>query len=108
MQRGVVSAALVSLHDLAATFLDCADAPALLDVEAISLRPLLEGERSEHQEYAVSGCGDWRMVSDGKHKLVVRTGRAPVLYDVEMGLWEDSDVAGREPGVVARLQTVLG
>jgi arylsulfatase A-like enzyme len=106
-QRGVVSTALVSLQDLTATFLDYAQAPALPGMEAISLRPLLEGTQTEHREYVVSGYGDWRMVFDGRFKLVDRTGQAPLLYDVQMDPWEDTDVAGQEPDIVARLQMAM-
>lgn len=101
------SDALVSLHDLAATFLDYADADPLPDADALSLRPVLEGNATAHREHLVSALGDWRMAFDGRYKLVLRKDQSPLLYDIEADPLEDCDIAGREPGVVERLRSLL-
>jgi arylsulfatase len=113
--RGQVSEALVSLHDLCPTFLDYAGAKVLPHLregvrregDARSLRALLEGRVGEHREQVYSGLNDWRMVFDGRFKLVTRTGQAPLLYDLQEDPQEDRDLASQEPGIVPRLLTFL-
>ncbi|MFH1566873.1 MAG: sulfatase/phosphatase domain-containing protein, partial [Gemmatimonadota bacterium] len=106
---GRVSQALVSLHDLAATFLDYAGARPLPEMEARSLRPVLEGGAADgdHREVAVCGLGDWRLVVDGRHKLVSRRDGADLLYDRVDDPWEDRDLAAERPEVVGRLRSRL-
>ena len=76
VQAGVASDALVSMHDLTATFLDFAGRPPLPGMDSRSLRPLLSGAAQRHRPHVRSGLGDWRMVSDGRYKLVRQTPRA--------------------------------
>jgi arylsulfatase len=107
VRQGVVSDALVSLHDLAATFLDYADLNPLPDMDAISLCSLLSGETDAHREHVSCGLDDWRMVFDGRYKLVVKAGEPPILYDIEVDPLEDTNVAAQHPEVVAWLETLL-
>jgi len=104
IRRGIVSDALVSLHDLTATFLDCAGAGALPDMDSANLRDLLEGKRSNHREYVVSGLNDWRMVFDGRYKLVKQERHAPILYDMIQDPLEDNNIADQETERVKRLE----
>lgn len=67
---GVNSDAPVSIMDLAATFLDYASVQRPDDMDSRSLRPLLEGRTKSHREYVLSGLGSWRMVWDGRYKLM--------------------------------------
>lgn len=102
------SGALVSLHDLAATFVDYAGAAPMPGMDAVSLRGLLEGRRSSHREYVISGLEEWRMVFDGRYKLVLfSTGEDPILFDLEADPTEDVNIAARNEQVVARLRGVL-
>jgi hypothetical protein len=39
-------------------------------MDALSLRPLLEGQREAHREVLISGLNGWRAVYDGRWKLV--------------------------------------
>jgi arylsulfatase A-like enzyme len=64
------SEVLVSTMDLTATFLDYAGAPRPDDMDSLSLRPVLEGKATTHREVVMSGLGPWRMVFDGRYKLV--------------------------------------
>jgi arylsulfatase A-like enzyme len=107
VRQGLLSDALVSLHDLAATFLEYARAQPLPDMDAISLCALLSGRRVSHREVVTSGLDDWRMAFDGQHKLVIRIGQPPLLYDLAADPLEDLDIAPQEPHIVARLLSTI-
>jgi len=101
------SDALVSLHDLNLTFLDYAGTPPLPETDSKSLRGLLEGRTKSHREFVASALGDWRMVFDGRHKLVTRRDAPPLLFDVEGDPLEEHDVADANPPVVERLTQLV-
>lgn len=101
---GASSSALVSLHDLAATFIDYADAAVLPAADAVSLRPLLAETTDVHRDVAVCGLDDWRMATDGRHKLVLQDGRTPLLFDLEDDPWEDRDVLDERTDIARRLR----
>lgn len=117
---GVTTDALVSLHDLSATMLELANAeplPLTSAEDAKSLVPLLTGECATHRDYVTSaldadakpaGNRPWRMVTDGRYKLVEATkpGSAEtttLLYDLGEDPDELSDIASANPTEVARL-----
>ncbi|NMC06937.1 MAG: sulfatase-like hydrolase/transferase [Candidatus Lokiarchaeota archaeon] len=115
---GVVSGALVELQDIAATFVDLAGLAMPEAKDSISLRPLLEGKLSNHRDHVVSALGDWgdhassrkagwRMVSDGRFKLVLRAGGVAKLFDLDADPWENVNVAAAHPDVVERLRGLL-
>jgi arylsulfatase A-like enzyme len=108
IQHGRVSCALVSLHDLTATFLDYAGAEALPAMESRSLRGVLEARTEEHRQHVFSGLGDWRMAFDGRYKLVLRREDPDLLYDTLNDPNEMQNVADRERSVVERLRGVCG
>jgi arylsulfatase A-like enzyme len=101
--RGVRSDALVSLQDLAATFLDFASCSKLAGMDSISLRPLLTDKCIEHREVLVSELGDWKLVFDGRYKLVVRSGRSSLLFDLEADRFEDHDIGSKRMELIADL-----
>ena len=70
VRSGTTSDALVSIMDLAATFLDSANVKRPDDMDSRSLRPLLEGKTRSHRGYVLSGLGSWRMAWDGRYKLI--------------------------------------
>jgi arylsulfatase A-like enzyme len=117
VQPGGASDALVSMHDLAATFLDVAGRPPLPGMDSRSLRPLLSGATQRHRPHVRSGLDDWRMVFDGRHKLVRQipagaSGTPPAgpsmrLFDLQDDPWETHDLAARLPEEVARLAPLL-
>ena len=82
VEQGAVSNALVSLYDLAATFLDYAGLAPLPEMESQSIKPVLEGKRMDHREIAVSALHNWRLIYDGRYKLVEREGNSPLLFDL--------------------------
>ena len=59
-----LSQALVTILDLAATFLDYARLAVPPEMDSRSLRPLLEGRTDQHRDHLLSGLqmreGDWR------------------------------------------------
>jgi len=101
--KGEVSEALVSLHDLTSTFLDYSGAPPLPDMDSKSLRGVLAGKAKTHREFVASALGNWRMVLDGRHKLVTRREEAPLLFDIDSDPMENHDIADASPDIVARL-----
>lgn len=102
-----VSTALVSLHDLAATFLDWAGADPLPNSDARSIRGLMENGGNRHREVAVSALNDWCMVFDGRYKLVEKQGDPPKLFDLQTDPDEVHDIAGEHPSLVASLSSRL-
>ena len=110
-QRSVASDALVSTHDLTATFLELAGAEPLPEMDSISLVPLLRGETSTHREHVRSGLDEWRMAWDGRLKLVQTTldsgETANRLYDLTTDPTEMHDAAAERPDDVRRLAPLL-
>jgi arylsulfatase len=98
------SSALVSLMDLTATFLDYAGVPVPPYMDSRSLRALLEGRRREHREYVLSGLMNWRMVFDGRYKLIEGYGSRNMLFDLANDLPENENIAEKLPKEVARLR----
>jgi arylsulfatase A-like enzyme len=116
------SDALVSLIDVGATFLDYAGAQSTDGMEARSFRLVLEGKADRHRDYINSGLFNWRLVSDGRYKLVrgfdpkIRAlggsarASAPstyVLYDLQADPLENKNFADSAPNIVARLAQYL-
>jgi arylsulfatase A-like enzyme len=108
MQEGVVSDALVSLHDLAATFIDYAGSTPLSGTDALSLRPLLEGRTAEHRSHITGGLQQWQMVVEQRYKLVLGAGESPLLYDLVDDPWEDVNRAPDCPEIVRSLARIIG
>jgi arylsulfatase A-like enzyme len=104
---GVVSDGLVSTMDLTATFLDFARIPVPAEMDGTSLKSLLAGETKAHREYVFSGLNDWRMVFDGRYKLIQTEGKKPVLYDLVSDPLENEDIADRSSKHVERLAKLL-
>ena len=74
--------ALVGFHDIGATILDIAGANAL-DEDARSFKSVLEGETQIHRRVNKSALNDWKLVSDGRFKLVLQAGKEPLLFDLK-------------------------
>ena len=112
--RGARSDALVSLMDLAATFIDYADMQVPTEMESRSLRPLLDQGGGEHRGYARSAlkvaqahAGRFRMIQDRRYKLVDGFFEEETLYDREADPRETENIAARKPGEVARLEKLF-
>lgn len=115
----------VSLIDLAPTFLDYAGLEIPDDYDGRSLRPFLEGAASRHREYATTGLGAWRSISDGRYKLVAGyredcrqaelqfdtlshyDDSDELLFDLEADPAEMTDIGQAQPLVRKRLRAAL-
>jgi arylsulfatase A-like enzyme len=107
VRRGSTTDALVSLHDLAATFLDLARCPPLPYADAISLRGVLEGRSAHHRDVVLSGLNAWRMAVDERYKVVTGVEGGPLLFDLLSDPLEDHNVAAKHPDVAARLTKAI-
>lgn len=101
---GATSNALVSLHDITATLLDYAGAAPLQDADSRSLRPVLQSPDTQLRRFIFSGLNGWRMVFDGRYKLVVRENEPLLLYDIQNDPQERHDIAEKEPFIVQTLR----
>jgi len=108
IQAGAKSDAKVSLIDLTATFLDYGRAESLERMDGFSMRPLLEGKTRSHREHLLSGLGEWRMVFDGRHKLITHfKGVETRLYDLDDDPNEENNLAEKDPARVAKLRDLM-
>ncbi len=112
IRQGFESAAMASLIDLTATFLDYGEAGRLEYQDGQSLRPLLEAASDEHRGHSSSSLkfrgSLWRFVQDRRYKLVEGFGQRSVqLFDREADPHEQEDVADAKPGVVEDLAKLM-
>jgi arylsulfatase A-like enzyme len=114
VSQGALSDALVELQDLAGTIVDYAGAKMPEAADSRSLRPLLEGDKHAHREVQVSalnethdGRGSWKTIIDRHYKLVIHSVHDAQLYNIVQDPWEDYDIAGQHPDIVARMQAQL-
>ncbi len=117
VQKGIRSCALVELQDLAATFADYGEADSTALQDSLSLRPVLEGKTSGHRSYITSalsphrktrnpGQRQWRMVEDGRWKLILEEDGSSRLFDLETDSTEEHPVEHLE--ITDRLKACLG
>lgn len=99
--------ALTSLIDISATFLDYAGAEKLPQMEARSLRPLLEGRTKRHREVLYSALEEWRLVWDGRYKYVEGYDSENMLFDLEKDPFENQNLVTSEKELAARLRRRL-
>lgn len=117
VRRGAVWAGPVTIMDLAATFLDVAGVGVPSDWDSRSMRALLAGQSRTHRAYVLSGLHGWRVVFDGRYKLIrgydPAAPKAPdasppdLLLDLHRDPHELEDLAPQAPEVVRRLACLL-
>lgn len=108
--------------DIAATFLDYANVSRPKEMDSRSMKALLEGRASEHRKAAYSGLGQWRLVFDGRYKLIKGFSTQPeknrakadsdktkqlLLFDLHQDPLENNNIAGKNPDIVKRLAGML-
>ena len=118
IRHGVINEGPVTTLDLTATFLDYAGVVAPSDMDSVSMRPQLERNGSG-REYVRSGLGTWRMVFDGRYKLITGfdpleskkqvspSDRRAVLFDLHDDPHESIDVSADQQRQVNRLRQML-
>ena len=90
----------VEVIDLSATLLSAAGLPVPDHMDA---RPLL-GADVPRRDVQVSALGEWRMICDGRHKLVLENaGATRRLYDLHDDPGEAHDLAPARPDLADRL-----
>jgi arylsulfatase A-like enzyme len=109
VRKAPASDALVSVMDLAATFLDYGEAERPKEMDSRSMRPLLAGKESTHREFLFSGLYEWRTVFDGRYKLITGyPGKgSAMLFDLQEDPLENDDLASTRPEVVERLREAI-
>jgi arylsulfatase A-like enzyme len=108
VRAGRRSDALVSLMDVAATFLDYGGVEVPGDMDSRSLRPVLEGRTEQHREYVLSGLKEWRLAWDGRYKYVTGFERGSDLaFDLDQDPLEDRNLAAAAPVAALRMRDVL-
>jgi arylsulfatase A-like enzyme len=105
--RGARCGDPTTILDLTATFLEAAALPVPDDMDSRSLWPILRGETASTRSHVISALRDWRIVIEGRYKLIAEPAGRVRLFDMATDLWEDDDLAAREPEIVARLTHLL-
>jgi len=101
------SDALVSLHDLAATFLEYAGENIPEDMDSVSLKPVLEGADTHHRKLVRSAFDSWDLVYDGRYKLVKYKDERELLFDLEEDPNETENLKEQKPETYSRLKDEL-
>jgi arylsulfatase len=107
VERKKRSGALVQVHDLAATMLDAAGAAPLPNTDGRGIQALLAGRAKTHRHKLTSGLKEWKIVSDGRWKLVEGwQGQKEQLFDTKTYPAEDVNLAAQHPEQIARLRAL--
>jgi arylsulfatase len=96
-----------TILDLTATFLDYAGLSAPDAMDSRSLKALLEGKTETHRDYVLSGLGAWRLVFDGRYKLIRGFEDETLLFNLEGDALENHNFADDATNEVERLSKVL-
>ena len=111
----------VTTMDLAATFLEYASVPVPKNFDSISMKPILQGKRDRHREFVYSGIDPWRLVFDGRYKLIrgfdpkrkpkskdkTSLNKRILLFDLQQDPLENVNIANDAPAIVERLTKAL-
>ncbi len=94
--------------DLAATFLDCARVDIPPDMDSRSLRRVLDSGTRVHRQAVTAGLGNWRMVYDGRYKLIRGLhGNPELLFDLDRDPGERENIAAGHTRIRNRLLEYL-
>ncbi len=105
----------VALQDLAPTFLDYAGLPIPDDMDAVSLRPILEGQTDRVRDFVLAGMlfrgqnrgTGWRLIFDGRYKLIFTEDGHTLLFDLDNRPCELRDISGARPAELERLRALM-
>lgn len=107
VRDGIICNLPTTILDLTATFLKYAGLSVPSWMESLSLKSYLEGKVETHREYVLSGLKSWRMVFDGRYKLVRGFTEEPLLFDLSNDPFENANIASQESTELARLSEIL-
>lgn len=130
VKRGSRQRGPAATLDLTATFLDYAGVASPSKLDSQTLRPLLEGNTSAGRTHVTSGLHEWRMVCDGRYKLVrgfdaskpdkqsddAKNNGKPddsamneslLLFDLDRDPDEGSDSSKEQPELLERMSKML-
>ncbi|MCK9479601.1 MAG: sulfatase-like hydrolase/transferase [Firmicutes bacterium] len=97
---------LVELQDLAQTFIDLSGADEKINNQSKSLLPLLTGGTEGHREYHTSALEGWKMVSDGRYKLI-KDENGYKLFDLANDPHETTDISQKNKSMLDELKKRL-
>lgn len=107
IKKGLVNSKPATTLDLTATFLDFANLKVPTDMDSKSLKSYLLTGKGYSRQYVTSSRGYWRLVFDGRFKLVDNQKSHKTLYDLENDPAELVDVSDKYPQVVKHLDSLL-
>lgn len=105
--QNVVSDALVSLYDLAATFLDYAGLDVPEEMDSLSLEPVLSGEQTQHRDIVFSALLDWDMAFDGRYKYIRYEDGRELLFDLSIDPNEIENLADQKPELCSQMAEAI-
>ena len=93
VEQQIVSTLPTTILDLTATFLEYANLKIPTEMDSRSLKPLLEAQTNVHRDYVFSGLKKWRLVYDGRYKLINNWQKDYLLFDTETDPNELNDLS---------------
>ncbi|MCX6326061.1 MAG: sulfatase-like hydrolase/transferase [Bacteroidia bacterium] len=93
IKKNLINTKPVTTLDLTATFLDFAKIKEPSGMDSKSLRSYLETGKGYNRKYVTSALGAWRMVFDGRYKLIDTKNAPIIIYDLEKDPSETINVA---------------
>lgn len=98
-----------SLADLVPTVLDALRLPADPELPGRSLLAPMRGERADAPVASVAGFMEgWRALVVGRYKLIQRTHRTAMVFDLEADPHEHHDISTERPLLLRYLRGLLG
>ena len=107
IKKGIINTKPAPTLDITATLLDFAKIKIPSEMDSKSLKSYLETGRGYNRKYATSALGKWRMVFDGKYKLIDSKTDPIILYDLQENPSETINIAEQKPEIVRRLSVLL-
>ena len=107
IKKNLVNSKPVATLDISATLLDFASVKIPSQMDSKSLKTYLETGTGYDRKYVTSALGDWRMVFDGRFKLIDTKDSEIILYDLKNNPSETINVAGKNAEVVNKLKVLL-
>lgn len=88
VQQGIQNDQPMTILDFTATFLDYAGLETPSEMDSRSFKALLQGQTNTHRNAVISGLNNWRLVYDGRFKLIRYNNGDTSLFDLENDLHE--------------------